>query len=347
MRGEAKEGFVTENRQQRHITERLRNPRALRRGGLSAATAAPRNFVANGARSRGFALLVGQDGEIVEDSATAEDAKNEQMGEVGNVGPATGIRGDGKPSSCNKVEVETPVIEPVPRALPKNQDPRLVSRNKRMLGQLLGTLEKFRKEDMKILGTEAFIQRSNALQRVHGFVFEAPEVSKVCITFDFLPLSSGVAEQKAHEEHERLRQQECEQIAEQRRRDLTLSARVAVKAEEKKLELLFLRWNDHPKSLSNFIRVDSWLEHRTLACGNTILENHEEERCNEEEHEFRKFPRYWKTKSSSFPLRRAKKIPENLEVVSFSRSSPKSVVRDIHGHGGNFRLILFDKGNEI
>ncbi|XP_073264082.1 uncharacterized protein [Populus alba] len=46
---------------------------------------------------------VEQDGEIVEDSATAEDAKNEQMGEVGNVGPATGIRGDGKPSSCNKV----------------------------------------------------------------------------------------------------------------------------------------------------------------------------------------------------------------------------------------------------
>ncbi|KAJ6942114.1 hypothetical protein NC652_008042 [Populus alba x Populus x berolinensis] len=243
MRGEAREGFVTENRQQRHITERLRDPRGLRRGGLSAATAAPRNFVANGARPHGFARLadknnaedqppakrrlsVEQDGEIVEDSATAEDAKNEQMGEVGNVGPATGIRGDGKPSSCNKVEVETPVIEPVPRALPRNQDPRLVSRNKRMPGQLLGTLEKFRKEDMKVSGTEAFIQRSIALQR---------------------------AEQKAHEEHERLRQQECEQIAEQRRRDLTLSARIAVKAEEKKLELLFLRWNDHHKKLSNFI----------------------------------------------------------------------------------------------
>ncbi|KAJ6932161.1 hypothetical protein NC651_007778 [Populus alba x Populus x berolinensis] len=204
MRGEAKEGFVTENRQQCHITERLRDPRGLRRGGLSAATAAPRNLVANGARPRGFARLVEQDGEIVEDSATAEDAKNDQMGE----------------------EVETPVIEPVPRALPKNQDPRLVSRNKRMRGQLLGTLEKFRKEDMKVSGTEAFIQRSIALQR---------------------------AEQKAHEERERLRQQEREQIAEQRRRDLTLSARIAVKAEEKKLELLFLRWNDHHKKLSNFI----------------------------------------------------------------------------------------------
>nr|TKR79452.1 hypothetical protein D5086_0000272190 [Populus alba] len=250
---------------------------------------------------------------------------------------------------------------------------------------------------MKVSGTEAFIQRSIALQR---------------------------AEQKAHEEHERLRQQECEQIAEQRRRDLTLSARIAVKAEEKKLELLFFRWNDHHKKLSNFIgtkaeppiyylpkqpleknatlldqqrelkqigdrqpgyvekeleRVDSWLEHRTLACGNTIFENQEEERCDEEEHEVKgNYPilgentekeseerrccftlettkelavsqvsHSLRKKSSSFPLRRAKKIPENLEVVSFSPSTPKSVVRDIHGHGGNFRLILFDKGNEI
>ncbi|KAF9685051.1 hypothetical protein SADUNF_Sadunf03G0014100 [Salix dunnii] len=35
-------------------------------------------------------------------------------------------------------EIAAPVIEPLPRALPKNQDPRFVSRNKRMLGQLAG-----------------------------------------------------------------------------------------------------------------------------------------------------------------------------------------------------------------
>ena len=34
-----------------------------------------------------------------------------------------------------------PVMEHVPRVLPKNEDPSLVNRNKRMLGQLLGTLE--------------------------------------------------------------------------------------------------------------------------------------------------------------------------------------------------------------
>ncbi|GAB2257982.1 hypothetical protein Droror1_Dr00014142 [Drosera rotundifolia] len=31
--------------------------------------------------------------------------------------------------------------QPVPRVLPKDEDPKLVSRNRRMLGQLLGTLE--------------------------------------------------------------------------------------------------------------------------------------------------------------------------------------------------------------
>lgn len=33
------------------------------------------------------------------------------------------------------------IVEHVPRILPKDEDPSLVNRNKRMLGQLLGTLE--------------------------------------------------------------------------------------------------------------------------------------------------------------------------------------------------------------
>ena len=32
-------------------------------------------------------------------------------------------------------------MKEVPRVLPKDEDPRLVNRNRRMLGQLLGTLE--------------------------------------------------------------------------------------------------------------------------------------------------------------------------------------------------------------
>uniref|UniRef100_A0A6N2M7R7 Pinin/SDK/MemA protein domain-containing protein n=1 Tax=Salix viminalis TaxID=40686 RepID=A0A6N2M7R7_SALVM len=253
------------HRQQRQISERLRDPRGLRRGGFSAAaSAAPRNFASNGARNRGFVrpadrndieeqppakrrllsavVKVEEDGEIVEDPARAEDVKMQQLTEGGHVDPAIETQGDLKPTMLRqsgwprrdvnervvKRVVDTPVIEPVPRVLPKNQDPSLVSRNKRMLGQLLGTLEKFRKEDMKLSGTEAYIQRSNALQR---------------------------AEQKAREESERLRQQEREQIAEQRKKDMTLRARIAAKAEEKKLELLFLRWSEHHKKLSNFIRL--------------------------------------------------------------------------------------------
>lgn len=34
----------------------------------------------------------------------------------------------------------------------------------------------------------------------------------------------------------------------------TLRARLAAKAEEKRLELLFLRWIEHHKKLANFIR---------------------------------------------------------------------------------------------
>lgn len=34
-----------------------------------------------------------------------------------------------------------PAVEHVPRVLPKDEDPSLVNRNRRMLGQLLGTLE--------------------------------------------------------------------------------------------------------------------------------------------------------------------------------------------------------------
>ncbi|KAH0913150.1 hypothetical protein HID58_036471 [Brassica napus] len=118
--------------------------------------------------------------------------------------------------------------EPAPRQLPKNEDPSLVKRNRRMLGNLLGTLERFRKEDKQLSGTDAYARRSAVLQK---------------------------AEQKAREESERLRMQERENMTEKRRRDLTLRARVAAKAEQKELELLFLRWCEEKKKRSNFIRA--------------------------------------------------------------------------------------------
>eukprot|EP00252_Welwitschia_mirabilis_P024885 TRINITY_DN757_c0_g1_i5.p1 TRINITY_DN757_c0_g1~~TRINITY_DN757_c0_g1_i5.p1 ORF type:complete len:278 (+),score=87.52 TRINITY_DN757_c0_g1_i5:684-1517(+) len=119
-------------------------------------------------------------------------------------------------------------VESVPRILPKDEDPSLVKRNKRMLGQLLGTLEKFREEDKQLSSSEAFMRRSDSLKR---------------------------AEQRAREESERLRQQEREQLAEKRRQDLTLRARIIAKAEEKKLELLFIHWMDHHKKLNKFLRT--------------------------------------------------------------------------------------------
>ncbi|XP_004299965.1 PREDICTED: pinin [Fragaria vesca subsp. vesca] len=247
-------------RQQREITERLRDPRGLRKGGGGggSAAAAPRNFAANGARPRGFtrpadradvedqppakrrlssAVVKVEDGEIVESAEGAKDAKKKDSSEavkadrsdrrLSNLQQGSWLRRDGNHGAAKK-DFDIPATEHVPRVLPKQEDPSVVNRNKRMLGHVLGTLEKFRKEDMQLSGTEAFMRRSNSLQR---------------------------AEQRAREESERLRIQEREHIAEKRRRDLTLRARVAAKTEEKKLELLFLQWSDHHKKLSNFIRT--------------------------------------------------------------------------------------------
>lgn len=243
------------HRQQWEITERLRDPRGLRLSGNG-----PRNFNSNGPRQRGFvrpadrndsedqpapkrrlssAVVKVEEGEIIEDVEVQKDVNKKVSTVEGTVGAGIVNRNDRKPQQTGwsrrgdnqspaKMDFEAPATEHVPRVLPKEEDPKLVNRNKRMLGQLLGTLEKFRKEDMHLSGTEAYMRRSNSLQR---------------------------AEQRAREESERLRQQEREQIAEKRRRDLNLRARVAAKAEEKKLELLFLRWSEHRKKLCNFLRL--------------------------------------------------------------------------------------------
>ncbi|MFS7919490.1 putative pinin/SDK/MemA protein [Helianthus anomalus] len=247
------------HRQQWEITERLRDPRGIRRGGATGS--GPRNFTATGPpRQRGFVrpadrneedqpapkrrlsstVVKIEEGEIVEDDAGASKVDG---GNKDSAADATGwgvnadnqnnrktsnwSRRDGVHRS-SKMESEVPPSENVPRVIPKDEDPSLVNRNKRMLGQLLGTLEKFRKEDVKLSGSEAYMRRSDSLKK---------------------------AEQRAREESERLRLQEREQIAEKRRRDLTLRARVAAKAEEKKLELLFLRWSEHHKKLGNFLRT--------------------------------------------------------------------------------------------
>lgn len=248
------------NRQQREITERLKDPRGIRRGGFAGGGGGgPPNFVANGGRQRGIvrpaerndaedqpapkrrissAVVKIEEGEIAEDvSGAPTDANKEDSVVEASPREAPASQNERRPSNWlrrdghqrpSKMDFDIPPPEPVPRVLPKNEDPKLVSRNKRMLGQLLGTLEKFRKEDMQLSGTEAYMRRSDSLRR---------------------------AEQRKLEESEKLRQQEREQLDEKLKRDLTLRARLAAKAEEKRLELLFLRWSEHHKKLASFIRL--------------------------------------------------------------------------------------------
>ncbi|KAG5025844.1 hypothetical protein GLYMA_08G184100v4 [Glycine max] len=274
-------------RQQREISERLRDPRGLRRGALPG----PPALRTNGVRQRPFirpgdrndsedqppskrrlssAVVKVDDGDLPEDAdAGQEDGKTKDLTNEAVNGTAALVQNDSNPfnshqSGWSKRDIsnqktskasDVPNTDHVPRVLPKNEDPSLVNRNKRMLGQLLGTLEKFRKEDMQLSGTEAYMRRSNSLQR---------------------------AEQRAREESERLRKEEREQIAEKRRRDLTLRARVAAKTEEKKLELLFLQWSEHRKRLSNFIRTKAeppiyYLPNKPLDEDPTLLEKRKEE----------------------------------------------------------------------
>nr|VDD58828.1 unnamed protein product [Brassica oleracea] len=238
-------------RQQREITERLRDPRGLRRGGLSGA--APRNQARRGflrpaerndvedeppAKRRLSSAVVKEtqvDGEGVSNDgnethvSAGENGNPDQSDKKLDGGQHRGSwsQRDAEQRGIKKGYEAIALPEPAPRQLPKNEDPNLVKRNRRMLGNLPGTLERFRKEDKQLSGTYAYARRSAALQK---------------------------AEQKAREESERLRLQERENLTEKRRRDLTLRARVAAKAEQKELELLFLRWCEQKKKLSNFIR---------------------------------------------------------------------------------------------
>ncbi|KHN33477.1 Pinin [Glycine soja] len=263
-------------RQQREITERLRDPRGLRRGSLAGPPALRTNGLYSNdsedqppaKRRLSSAVVKVDDGELPEDAGAGQDGKTKDSANEADNGTAAVVQNDSNPFNSHQTvwskrdnnqrtskASDIPTTEHVPRVLPKNEDPSLVNRNKRMLGQLLGTLEKFRKEDKQLSGTEAYMRRSSSLQR---------------------------AEQRAREESERLRKEEREQIAEKRRRDLTLRARVAAKTEEKKLELLFLQWTEHHKRLSNFTRTKAeppiyYLPNKPLDEDPTLLEKSKEE----------------------------------------------------------------------
>uniref|UniRef100_A0A0E0KHX3 Pinin/SDK/MemA protein domain-containing protein n=1 Tax=Oryza punctata TaxID=4537 RepID=A0A0E0KHX3_ORYPU len=231
-------------RQHREISERLRDPRGLRRGAPAAAgPGGPRplrgfprpalDLADQSAPKRRILSAVVK----VEDTEAKEDVKKdaEAEGQEDGSGAAEGserrdggFRRDGSQRMPRR-ELDMPLPEPLPREFPKDEDPGLVKRNKRMLGKLLvGTLEKFQQEDKKLSNTEAYMRRSEVQRK---------------------------ADQKAREESERLRQQEREQAIEKRKRDMMLRARVAAKAEEKRLELLYMQWAEHHKKLSNFLRT--------------------------------------------------------------------------------------------
>ncbi|XP_028114322.1 uncharacterized protein LOC114312302 [Camellia sinensis] len=83
--------------------------------------------------------------------ATNNAKKKDSAVEGSSSGGVTANQSERKPSNLSrrdgnqrpsKMDFEVPPTEHVPRVLPKDEDPSLVNRNKSMLGQLLGTLER-------------------------------------------------------------------------------------------------------------------------------------------------------------------------------------------------------------
>eukprot|EP00249_Psilotum_nudum_P019002 c27058_g1_i2 orf=358-1629(-) len=251
------------NRQQREITERLRDPRGLRRGNAIGVNARPairsmgRGVVQRGAvrqaddfnseeqpftKKRLLSTVVKVEDEqsekasqeiVTEEMAVKDkDAAEHANEHVENQRPflqcPPNVKRDGRKGNTGFMHPDAPPTELLPRVLPKMDDPKLAKRNRRIFGALLGTLERFRQEERQLSSSEAFLRRSDSMKR---------------------------AEQRAQEESEKLRQQEREILAEKRRRDLTLRARLAAKAEEKQLELLFIHWTEHHNKLYKFLRT--------------------------------------------------------------------------------------------
>ncbi|KAG8097888.1 hypothetical protein GUJ93_ZPchr0013g34239 [Zizania palustris] len=202
--------------QHREITERLRDPRGIRRS-AAAAAAGPggprplRGFQRPpvdlgdqpAPKRRVLSTVVKVDDTETKKHATKDPETERQedglaAAEGGERRDASngGFRRDGNQRFSRRMELDMPLPEPLPREFPKDEDPSLVKRNKRMLGKLLvGTLEKFQQEDKKLSNTEAYMRRSETQRK---------------------------ADQKAREESERLRQQEREQAIEKRKRDMAV-----------------------------------------------------------------------------------------------------------------------------
>ncbi|CAM6089634.1 unnamed protein product [Calypogeia fissa] len=282
------------NRQQREITERLRDPRGLRKAG--AAGAGPRGagvglqrplgrglgqrgIVRRGdainaeeqppAKKRLLSAVVKVEGDD-ENGANEENAETDEQQEGTDVEKVEEQQEPRKPylergygrgrrefrgADRGVPEQENETLEPLPRVMPQVDDPSVAKRNRRMFGALLGTLEKFRQEDKKLSGTEAFMRRSTSQKR---------------------------AEQRAQEESERLRQQEREQLAGKRKRDMILRARLAAKAEEKQLEVLFIQWTEHQTKLCSFLRTKAepgifWMPAKPSEETDKLLETRKED----------------------------------------------------------------------
>ncbi|GJS32410.1 hypothetical protein Tco_0530792 [Tanacetum coccineum] len=111
-------------------------------------------------------------------------------------------------------------------------------------------VQKFRKEDMKLSGSDAYMRRSDYVKKLicyGNLLYHILNSSQIMITLHRLS--------KEHEK--KVKDQGYGSVTRLEKRGketwFTLRARVADTVEEKKLELLFLWWIEHHKKLGNFL----------------------------------------------------------------------------------------------
>ncbi|XP_024530794.1 pinin [Selaginella moellendorffii] len=210
-------------RQNREINERLNNPRGRRlgRGGFSRAVGG-RGGGRGGRTRKADGDLEGPPTKRLHSVVKVNgDSVEAHTKETGTSSPRGRRREPFLTGQAQEFRTE-----PVPKTVSKVDDPKLAKRNRRMFGALLGTLEKFRKEEMS--NSESVMRRSDSLKR---------------------------AVQKAQEESDKLRQEEREHLTERRKRDLMLRAKISAKAEEKQIELLYMQWTAHQSKVSSFLKT--------------------------------------------------------------------------------------------
>jgi len=121
-----------------------------------------------------------------------------------------------------------PVVGEKPKPSLDTSSAEMKSRNKKMFGVLVGTLQTFKSQIQK--KTEAEQRRDELEQKV---------------------------QQRVKEEQENIREEQRRAVTEQKAKELALREEIRQQQEQKELELLNLKWDNHRNQLSAYLKTEA------------------------------------------------------------------------------------------